>query len=179
MPRWRSSLWDGAGPYPPLKGNVRMWSRNSSYLLRQPTRRIIAAVLVTPWGKARTQRNEMICTRLPCGGTGIRIHPPMPGTRVRSLVQEDPTFSGATEPVCPTYWSLHTLGPMSHNWRAPVQQLLKPMCLDPVLHNKRSHCSEKPEHPRLATLWPSSPRLPQLEKSLHSNEDPVQPKIKK
>ena len=25
-----------------------------------------------------------------------------------------------------------------------MPQLLKPVCLEPVLHNKRSHCSEKP-----------------------------------
>ena len=33
----------------------------------------------------------------------------------------------------------------------------EPTCLEPALHNKRSHCSEKPTH---------------------SNEDAVQPKIK-
>ena len=30
--------------------------------------------------------------------------------------------------------------------RAHKPQLLKPICLEPVLHNKRSHCSEKPAH---------------------------------
>ena len=42
--------------------------------------------------------------------------------------------------------------------RARETQLLKPACLEPVLCNKRSHCSEKPAH---------------------SNEDPTQPKINK
>ena len=42
--------------------------------------------------------------------------------------------------------------------RAHEPQLLKPACLEPVLHNKRSHRNEKPTH---------------------HNEDPMQPKINK
>ena len=42
--------------------------------------------------------------------------------------------------------------------RACDPQLLKPVCLEPVLCNKRSHHNEKPAH---------------------SNEDPTQPKINK
>ena len=30
--------------------------------------------------------------------------------------------------------------------RACEPQLLKPACLEPMLHNKRSHCNEKPVH---------------------------------
>ena len=48
--------------------------------------------------------------------------------------------------------------------RAHEPQLLKPTRLEPVLHNKRSYCSEKPTHCN--------------EKSVHCNEDPTQPKIK-
>ena len=33
----------------------------------------------------------------------LRIHLPMQGTRVRALVQEDPTCCGATKPVCHNY----------------------------------------------------------------------------
>ena len=33
----------------------------------------------------------------------LRICLPMQGTRVRSLVQEDPTCRGATKPVCRNY----------------------------------------------------------------------------
>ena len=47
----------------------------------------------------------------------------MQGTRVRVLVQEDPTCRGATKPV-------------SHNYWARVPQLLKPVRLEPVLRNK-------------------------------------------
>ena len=50
----------------------------------------------------------------------LRISLPMQGTRVRALVQEDPTCRGATKPMshnywacaleleCHNYWSLHT-----------------------------------------------------------------------
>ena len=63
----------------------------------------------------------------------LRIRLPMQGTRVWSLVREDPTCHGATKPVRHNYW-------------ACVTQLLKPACLEPVLCNKRSHRNEKPMH---------------------------------
>jgi len=50
---------------------------------------------------------------------------------------------------------------MPRSNEAPVSQLLKPSCLEPVLHNKRT--------PQTTTK--------SLEKALASNEDPVQPKI--
>ena len=75
----------------------------------------------------------------------LRICLPMQGTRVRSLVQEDPTCHGATKPVHHNYWAC-TLEPVSHNYWAHVPQLLKPACLEPMLHNKRSHCNEKHVH---------------------------------
>ena len=48
------------------------------------------------------------------------------------------------------------LEPISRNYWARVSQILKPVRLEPVLHNKRSHRDEKPAHcneeyPRLAT----------------------------
>ena len=48
----------------------------------------------------------------------LRICLPMPGTCVRSLLQEDPVNRGATEPV------------------SQATELMHP---EPVLHNKRSH----------------------------------------
>ena len=63
----------------------------------------------------------------------LRIRLPMQGTRVQALVQEDPTCRRATKPVRHNYWACEP-------------QLLKPVCLEPVLCNKRSHCSEKPVH---------------------------------
>ena len=63
----------------------------------------------------------------------VRIRLPMQETRVRALVQEDPTCCGATKP-------------MRHNYWAWVPQLLKSERLEPVLHNKRSHRNEKPVH---------------------------------
>ena len=63
----------------------------------------------------------------------LRIRLPIPGTRVRALVWEDPTCRRATKPVHHNYW-------------AHVLQLLKPAHLEPVLCNKRSHRNEKPAH---------------------------------
>ena len=57
----------------------------------------------------------------------------MQGTWVWVLVQENPTYHRATKSVHHNYWAL-------------VLQLLKPTHLEPVLHNKRSHCNKKAEH---------------------------------
>ena len=88
----------------------------------------------------------------------LRIHLPMQGTRVRALVREDPTCRGATKPVRHNYWAC-ALEPASHNYWACVLQLLKPAHLEPVFHNKRSHCNEKPTHRN-----EEQPCSPQLEK---------------
>ena len=81
----------------------------------------------------------------------LRICLPMQGTQVQSLVQEDPTCHRATKPVhhnywaCTleltshNYWSLHVLETSSHDYWAHVLQLLKPGCVEPLIHNKRSH----------------------------------------
>ena len=64
----------------------------------------------------------------------LRIHLLMQRTQVQSLVLKDSTFQGTTKPE-------------SHNYWAYMLQLLKPVCLEPVLLNKRSHHNEKPLHP--------------------------------
>ena len=75
----------------------------------------------------------------------LRIRLPMQGTRVQALVREDHTCCKATKPMHHNYWAC-ALEPTSHNYWACVPQLLKLMRLEPVLHNKRSHCNEKPVH---------------------------------
>ena len=69
----------------------------------------------------------------------------MQGTWLRALVWEDPTCHGATKPMHHNSWACD-LEPVSHNYWARVPQLLKPACLEPVLHDKRSYCNEKPVH---------------------------------
>ena len=56
----------------------------------------------------------------------LRIRLPMQGTWVRSLVWEDPTCHGATNPMRHNYWDC-ALEPASHNYWARVPQLLKPV----------------------------------------------------
>ena len=63
----------------------------------------------------------------------MRIHLPVQGTRVPSLVPEDPTCCGATKSVHRNYGVLGL-------------RLPKPVPLEPVLHGKRSRCSERPEY---------------------------------
>ena len=70
------------------------------------------------WGKNLGMRPSLVVQWL-------RILLSMQGTRVRALVQEDPTCHGATKPVHHNYW-------------ACVLQLLKPAHLEPLL------CNEKP-----------------------------------
>ena len=56
----------------------------------------------------------------------LRIWLPMQGTQVRFLVWEDSACCGAPRPVHLNCW-------------ACVLQVLKPACLEPVLHHRRSH----------------------------------------
>ena len=70
------------------------------------------------------------------------IHLPMQGTQVRFLVQEDSTCHRATKP-------------MSHSATA-LELTCQRYCLEPVLHNKRSHTMRSPrptprEQPPLAS----------------------------
>ena len=58
--------------------------------------------------------------------------------------------------------------------RAHEPQLLKPLHLEPVPHNKRSHHNEKSVHHN--EKWP--PFATTREKTVHNNEDPMQPKNK-
>ena len=69
----------------------------------------------------------------------------MQGTWVQSLVWEDPTCHGAPKPMRHNYWAC-AVEPVSHNYWAHEPQLLKPVSLEPVLRNKRSHRNEEPVH---------------------------------
>ena len=95
--------------------------------------------------------HSLICTCLELTqGTSLlaqwlRIHLPMQGTRVLALAWEDPTCHGATKQVHHNYWAC-ALEPKSHNYWAHMPQLLKPVCLEPMPCNKRSHNNEKPAH---------------------------------
>ena len=64
-------------------------------------------------------------------------------------------WARALEPENHSYWSPHTLEPMLHKQEKPPKWQLYTVQLE------------------------SSPRSPQLEKNLHSNEDPAQPTINK
>ena len=84
-----------------------------------------------------------------------RIHLPMQGTRVQSLVWEDPTGRGETRPMHRKCWA-SAPEPTGCSYWAQVPRLLKPAHLQPVLCNKRRRRSEKPTHhnqekPPLAT----------------------------
>ena len=63
----------------------------------------------------------------------IRTCLPVQRTRVQSLAQKDSTCLGATKPT-------------SHKYRVCLLQLLRAVCLEPVLRNKSSHRREKPAH---------------------------------
>ena len=64
----------------------------------------------------------------------LRIRLPMQGTRVRSLVWEDPTCRRATKPVHHNYWACG-LEPMCHNYWARVPQLLSLHSREPTRHD--------------------------------------------
>ena len=98
----------------------------------------------------------------------LRIRLPTQGTWVRVLVREDPTWHGATKPMCRNYWAC-ALQPTCHNYWAHVLQRLKPTHLEPVLRKRRGHC----------TTMKSSPCSPQLEKARAQQRRPNTAKKKK
>ena len=87
------------------------------------------------WGLLSTLMNEdlNLSWRTSLVAQWLRIRLPVQGTRVRALGREDSTCRWATKPVHHNYW-------------AHMPQLLKPVCLEPMLCNKRSHRNEKPMH---------------------------------
>ena len=83
------------------------------------------------------------------------------------LVKNLPASSGDSGSIpglgrCHLLWSSWTCGP----------QLLKPACLEPLLHNKRSHCNEKPKHRNSSV----APTCRNYRKPSCSNKNPVQTK---
>ena len=90
-------------------------------------------------------RNKLLLNRASLVVQWLRIHLSIQGTRVQALAWEDPTWHRAIKPVRHNYWAC-ALESTSHNYEARMPQLLKPVRLEPVLCNKRSHCNEKPTH---------------------------------
>ena len=79
-------------------------------------------------------RKYLVNAKSPLMVQWIKIHLPMQQTLVWFLVQEDSLDLEATKPVF-------------HNYGACMLQLLKPECLESVLHHqKKSHDNEKPTH---------------------------------
>ena len=116
----------------------------------------------------------------------LRICLPMQGTRVQSLVQEDPACCGVTkpmchkylactlEPACHNYWSLRALGPVCCNYWASVPQPLSLRAATTEAHTPRAHAPqwEATAMRSLCTAMKSSPHLPQLEKALPQKRRP-------
>ena len=93
---------------------------------------------------------------------------------VQPLVQEDATPHGATKLMSHNYWAC-ALEPPSHNYWSPHATVIK---------SKRPRaCAPQEETPPQweahSLQLESSPCSPQLDKGLHSKEDPAQPKTNK
>ena len=77
----------------------------------------------------------------------------MQGTRVRSLVWEDPTWHRATKPVHHNYWA-HTLEPVSHNYWAHEPQLLTPRATATEAQAPRAHAPQQEKPPQWEACAP-------------------------
>ena len=71
------------------------------------------------------------------GGPVVRNLPASAEDMGSIVLQEDSTCYGATKPMPHSYWAC-ALEPTNGNYWVHMPQLLKPMCLEPVLLNKRS-----------------------------------------
>ena len=78
------------------------------------------------------------------GGTVVKNPPANAGYKGLSPGLGRSHMPGATKPMCHNYW-VCALEPTSHNYWTCVPQLLKPVCLEPLLQNK-----EKPLQWRVA-----------------------------
>ena len=102
----------------------------------------------------------------------LRIRLPMQGTWVWALVWEDPTCHGATKPMHHNCWAC-TL--------EPEPQLLNTRATTTEAHTPRAHAlqQEKPLQWEALTLQRRvAPARRNQRKPVHSNKDPMQPKIK-
>ena len=72
------------------------------------------------------------------GGTEVKNLPANAGNRGLSPGPGRSHMPGSNEACAPQLLSLRS--------RASKPQLLKPTCLEPMLHNKRSHRNERPAH---------------------------------
>ena len=115
---------------------------------------------------------------LKCPGTSLavqwlRIRLPMQGTRVRALVQEDPTGHGATKPVHHNYWARAP--------RARAPQLLSPRATTTEAHVPRACALQQEKPPQWEAHAPQRivPARHNQRKPANSNKDPMQPKINK
>ena len=66
-------------------------------------------------------------------------------TCIPSLVQEDPLASEQLSP-CPETTESVLLSPRTSATEPSSHSSRRPHTLEPMLHNKRSHCNEKPTH---------------------------------
>ena len=82
----------------------------------------------------------------------LRIHLPVQGTQVQSLVQEDSTCHGPTRPVGHKYCSPHTPEPVLHNtafaMRSPRTTTESAACLPP-LERKPVGSDKYPVQPKI------------------------------
>ena len=79
------------------------------------------------------------------GGSVAKSSPANAGDMGSSLIWKDPTYCWATKPMSHNYWAC-TLEPRSSNYWAHVCSSWSWHTLEPMLCDKRSHCSEKPAH---------------------------------
>ena len=104
----------------------------------------------------------------------LRIHQPMKGTWVRSLVKELLSCQGATKP-CTTTTESGALEPGNPNYWAHVLKLLKPIHLEPCLQqNKPAQWEAHTSQLRVAPTH--CQRKPSCSNCTAKNKDPGQPK---
>ena len=150
----RTVIWEER---PTTRGDMRawglgVWTLESAHMRSRLASSLTRFVHVDKILIALTFRFLLWNIKITIVGTSLvvqwlRIHLPMQGTRVRSLIWEDPTCRGTTKPVRHNYW-------------AHVPQLLKPVRLEPCSTTREATTMRSPR-----TATKSSPHSLQLEKA--------------
>ena len=109
-------------------------------------RHIINEMLIAlpQWPRYNNYKHKLDVLGLPWWLSGkASTHPPMQRTWVWPITLEDCIWHKAMTPVSYNYWTCALEAGICNCW-AHKPQLLKPHALEPMLNNKRRHCSEKP-----------------------------------
>ena len=141
-------------PFKKKKENSFRIISNVSFTADTNIRKALCCIKISPCPHCPVNLQNQVFPSFHCQTSQKRVYRDFPGGTV---VKNPPANAGDTGSIPGTgrsHMPRSSLGPASHNYWAHVLQLLKPTCLEPTLHNKRSHLNK---HAHRKEEWPPLP----------------------